>query len=605
MAEIAARPARAIRRRRSRAVTVALVVALLVMAAGVALFVRAYTVRDAVLPGVSVAGVDVGGLSRADAQARLQAELEPLLTKPVRVSVGEQALVVRPARTWTLSLAATGERAYQAGRGSVLSRLGALVAPFAFTHEVEPVLDVLPAERRAIADRLRELTPRPVNARLSMDGKTVIVRPGTAGSTVQVDPLLDSVQAAALAGSNRLAADVEVVAPTVTTEEAEAVALQARTLLAAPVKVQLKKKRVGVLTPAKLAGLVRFKPARGTYEIALDPEGLRAALLPMVKTTLRDPVDATFRIVGRRVRVVRSKPGTTLDVEKAQQAVLAGGLEPGRRVAVIGLTALGADLTTGEAKALGIREQVSTFTTDMGASSANRIWNVHLLGDYLDGTIVEPGDTFSYNKEIGPRTAERGFREGQMIWGGVLIPSIGGGVCQTATTIFNAAFEAGLPILARSNHAFYISHYPLGRDATVSWGGPELIFRNDLKHAILIKVSFTDATFTVSFYGTKQGRRVESSTSSPTNYTQPELQYAVDPSAPPKSIRRTSAGGPGFDVSVHRKVYEHGKLLREDDFFTRYKPENPTAIYGPGRTPPGPYFYLPSSGSSAVSAPGS
>jgi vancomycin resistance protein YoaR len=81
----------------------------------------------------------------------------------------------------------------------------------------------------------------------------------------------------------------------------------------------------------------------------------------------------------------------------------------------------------------------------MGESSPNRIWNVHLLGNYLDGTILEAGETFSYNEVVGPRTIERGFREGQMIFGGRLIPSIGGGVCQTATTIFNAAFEAGLP----------------------------------------------------------------------------------------------------------------------------------------------------------------
>ena len=76
-----------------------------------------------------------------------------------------------------------------------------------------------------------------------------------------------------------------------------------------------------------------------------------------------------------------------------------------------------------------------------------------------------------------------------MILGGVLIPSIGGGVCQMATTIFNAAFEAGLPMRERHNHSCYISHYPMGRDATVSWGGPDLVFRNDLDHAILIKAS--------------------------------------------------------------------------------------------------------------------
>jgi vancomycin resistance protein YoaR len=596
MAEIAARPTRALRRRRrSRAGTIALVVSLLVLAAGAALLVRASMVRDAVLPGVTVAGVDVGGLSEAAARAKLQAQLAPRLAEPVLVSVGDSELVIRPDKAFALDVAATEQRAHQAGRGSVFSRLGALVAPFAFTTEVDPVLDVLPAERARLQAQLRAVTARPVSARLSVDGREVAVRSSTAGTAVDVDALLASIRTAALTGSSEVTARVDEVAPAVTTEEAEAVAAEARELLSAPVGIQLRKERVGALTAARLAELVRFRPAGGTYELTLEQEGLRAALLPMVKTTLREPVDADFRIKGERVKVVPSKPGTTLDVRRAQEAVVTAGLGPGRRLAAVGLTALAADLTTKEAKALGITEEIASFTTDMGASSANRIWNVHLLGDYLDGTIVKAGETFSYNKEIGPRTVERGFREGQMIWGGVLIPSIGGGVCQTATTIFNAAFEAGLPILSRSNHAFYISHYPMGRDATVSWGGPEFVFRNDLKNAILIKVRYTTATFSVTFYGTKQGRRVESRTSEPTNYTQPELQYAVDPGAPPNSVRRTTAGGPGFDVTVYRKVFQRGELIREDSFFTRYKPENPTAIYGPGKTPPGDYFYLPSS----------
>ena len=88
-----------------------------------------------------------------------------------------------------------------------------------------------------------------------------------------------------------------------------------------------------------------------------------------------------------------------------------------------------------------------------------------------------------------------------------MLPSIGGGVCQTATTLFNDAFELGLPILARTNHNLYISHYPLGRDATVSWGGPDLVFRNDLKRGLLIKSSYTDQTLTFTFYGSP-GRRI-------------------------------------------------------------------------------------------------
>jgi vancomycin resistance protein YoaR len=592
MTEIAARLTRPIRRL-GRVATIVLVLALLVAVAGAALFARAYTLRDSVLPGVSVAGVDVGGLSRADAQVRLQQELAPRLARPVRVTVGEGAFAVLPDRVWALDLAATEQLAFQAGRESVSSRLGALTGPFAPERSVVPVLDLRPGEVREVRATLREVTARPVNARLQVEGGSVVVSPGRAGTDVAVEPLLASVQAAALGGSDAVSARIRSVAPGITTEEAEAVAAEARAVLAGPVTIRFRGENVGALRPRELAGAVRFAQAGGTYEITLDPRQVQRALLPMVEARLRAPVDATFKVVGPRVRVVRGRPGTTLDAEQAARSVLAAGRGPGGRVAVVALTALAAEFSTKEAKALGIREQISTFTTDMGESSANRIWNVHLIGDYMDGEIIRPGETFSYNDRIGPRTAERGFREGQMIFGGVLIPSIGGGVCQTATTIFNAAFEAGLPIKTRYNHSFYISHYPVGRDATVSWGGPDLVFRNDLKNAILVKTSYTDHTFTVSFYGTKQGRRVVATTSERTNYTQPRLQYAVDPSAPRGSVRTAAGGGPGFDVNVHRTVYQRGKVLREDDFFTRYVPQNPTAIYGPGRTPPGEFFYLP------------
>ena len=164
----------------------------------------------------------------------------------------------------------------------------------------------------------------------------------------------------------------------------------------------------------------------------------------------------------------------------------------------------------------------------MGPSSSNRIHNVHLMADFIDGTIIRPGEVFSFNHVVGPRTAKRGFLEGSEIIGSLVLPSIGGGVCQTATTLFNDAFEAGLPILERTNHNLYLSHYPLGRDATVAWGGPDLKFKNDLKHGILVKASYTDATLTFTFYGTSEGRRVVAHTGPQVNWTRPGLNYAVD-----------------------------------------------------------------------------
>src|SRR3954452_4396086 len=596
MTEIAARLARPIQRL-GRPSTVFLVSALVIAVAGVAVLARAYTLRDSVLPGVSVAGVDVGGLAPADARARIEAEVGARLDQPIEIVVGGKSLRVTPSNIFQVDGAASEHAAYDSAREPVYARLGALALPFAVQRDVQPVLRVHESGRAALADELAALTRRAVSARVSMEGKEAVVVPGRAGTAIDDEAVIESLRETALAGLPSFDVQVQSVEPPISTDVAERAATTARTIAAAPVRLELEGEGgVGQLGRLQLASLVRFEPKAGAVNVVLDPAGIERKLHPFVKPFTQKPEDATFRVSGDRAYLIKAKNGTTLDVKGAQSAIYEAGTDAGRRLAVLGLATLAPALTTKDAKALGISERISTFTTDMGLSSSNRIWNVHLLGNYLDGTIVKAGETFSYNEVVGPRTIERGFREGQMIFGGVLIPSIGGGVCQTATTIFNAAFEAGLPVSERHNHSWYISHYPMGRDATVSWGGPDLVFKNDLKHAILIDVSYTDATFTISFYGTKQGRKVTSTTASPSNYTQPKMQYAIDPTAAPGSQTVVAGGGPGFDTNVHRKVYEHGKLIREDDFFTRYTPENPTTVYGPGGKPPGPYIILPTSG---------
>ena len=304
-------------------------------------------------------------------------------------------------------------------------------------------------------------------------------------------------------------------------------------------------------------------------------------------------MNARFVVDGARVRLSPSRPGLAPDGPWIADSLTAAASSSIRR-ASLRLKQTRADLTTREAEKLGIRQQISTFTTDMGTSSSNRIHNVQLMAEFIDGTIVRPGDTFSFNESVGPRTAERGFREGQMIVGSLLLPAIGGGVCQTATTLFNNAFELGLPIVERHNHSFYISHYPMGRDATVSWGGPDFAFKNDLKTGILIKTRYTDSTLTFSFYGTDPKRRVVSSTGPRVNWRSPKTTYALDPYAPRGSVRTVSGSNQsGFDVTVARKVYDHGKLKRRDTFTSAYIAVGPTQIYGPGRSIPGPYFVLP------------
>ncbi len=516
---------------------------------------------------------------------------EAQLQTPVRVVVGGKAYDVRPDEVLRIDGPATQQALWAAGRTTFAGRIRQLVDPSPPPRVVDPVLVARPELEEAAA-RVSAALPKPRRAQVVAHSALRVI-PSRPGDAVDPAQLAASLAKASMTGVRTLTPALTHVEPELTTAAAEAAVDEAQTLIDEPVTLEFKGEDVGSLAPARLERLLRFRPDGERFRVSFHPQRLAKAVEPMLTPWRARAVNARFVVEGKRVRVRPSRPGLAVDGPWVADSVAAAAAAPVHR-ASLRLKQIRADLTTREAEQLGIRRQISTFTTDMGTSSSNRIHNVQLMAQYIDGTVIKPGDTFSFNDRVGPRTIERGFREGQMIIGSLLLPSIGGGVCQTATTLFNNAFELGLPIVERHNHSFYISHYPMGRDATVSWGGPDFVFKNDLKTGILIKTRYTSSTLTFSFYGTDPDRRVVAATSERTNWRTPTTTYALDPYAPRGSVRTVAGSNQaGFDVTVTRKVYERGKLLRRDATTSHYIAVGPTAIYGPGRSIPGPYFVLP------------
>ena len=186
------------------------------------------------------------------------------------------------------------------------------------------------------------------------------------------------------------------------------------------------------------------------------------------------------------MRLVPAKPGLQLDAVGSAQAVLHAALRRRPRVAQLVVAEEPAKLTTAQAETMGIDALVSSYTTIYGGVP-NRIHNVQLVAHLVNDKLIAPGETFSFNKTTGERNAAKGFLVAPVIVNGELTTGLGGGVCQVSTTVFNAAFEAGIPITARTNHALYISHYPQGRDATVDYPDVDLKFVNDTKHWLLLR----------------------------------------------------------------------------------------------------------------------
>jgi vancomycin resistance protein YoaR len=554
--------------KRIASIAFALVAALALVAAG------AVAARDAAhweepLPGVVVRDV--------------------ALAEGIDVRIGEERYSLDPSTILRVDEAATAAAARDRGRDSFVTRVRALADPSPPALPVDPVLAVDDSVD-SFVDGLERGLPKPRPARVSPAGVT----PSRPGDEVDRDAFVAALRAAVLEGRRSFEAPLRHVEPELTTAGAEEALATARALTSAPVDLAYRGEIVGALPAERLERLLRFVHRRDHVVVTFDAERLAAAVRPALKPWRKRAANARFLVADGKVNVRPSRPGLDVSANVALREVTAAAYSTQHRVAELALRETAADLTTREAHDLGIRQRISTFTTEMGPSSSNRIHNVHLMADYIDGTLLRPGETFSFNESVGPRTTERGFLEGQMIIGSLLLPSIGGGVCQTATTLFNNAWELGLPIVERHNHSFYISHYPMGRDATVSWGGPDFAFENDLDTGILITTRYTDDTLTFDFWGTKPNRRVVSETGPQVNWRSPTTTYALDPYAPSGSVRTVSGSNQmGFDVTVTRTVFEDGKKLREDAVTSNYIAVGPTSIYGPGRSIPGSYFVLP------------
>jgi vancomycin resistance protein YoaR len=273
-------------------------------------------------------------------------------------------------------------------------------------------------------------------------------------------------------------------------------------------------------------------------------------------------------------------PGVGLDWPRSAAAVLAAAVSPAARSATLEVTTVRAKLTTSRARALGISGVVGTYETFFGGVP-NRIHNVELVSHLIDGHLIAPGAVFSFNKTTGERNAAKGFLEAPVIVNGELQTGLGGGVCQVSTTVFNAAYEAGLPILARTNHALYISHYPQGRDATVDYPGIDLQFRNDTGHWLLLRTFVTPSSLVVTLYGAPLHRRVESETA-PLLVTGPvPVKKVKDPTLLKGTQEIDQQGTPSMSTSVHRRVYDaNGKLLYDDVFYSSYRGETQVMLVG-------------------------
>ena len=216
------------------------------------------------------------------------------------------------------------------------------------------------------------------------------------------------------------------------------------------------------------------------------------------------------------------------------------------------------------------------------SGSAVRKNNVRLAGEKCNGVILLPGEEFSYNKVVGKRTKAAGFGEAGAYSNGETVQEVGGGVCQTSSTIYNAIVLSNLEITERHNHTYISSYVPIGRDATVSWGGPDFKFKNNQKYPIKLVVSYSNSKLYTKVLGTNVNDIRVEFTSTRTATTGYNTKYETNPNLPEGTEQVKSKGSSGAKAVSYRKVYDkNGKLiLNKKEANSSYKGHDEIIVKG-------------------------
>lgn len=528
---------------------------------------------DRVPRGTTVVGVEVGGMSPEQAEDVLRKELRPLATKPIRATAGETEFVVKPEQAGlSIDIAATVERTH----GAFSWNPSRVVQVIFGGERVEPVVRTDEKALRAAVDEFAstfEQKPRE-GAIIFVDGQ-VEVTSAKIGRALDRDGAVERIEAAYPAVSaDTITLPTEESEPRVGEDDIKRAMTEiVEPALAGPITVAVDDNSFEI-QPDSIAEVLTLTPVNGGELVPkLPPKKLSEVLADDLAEVATPPTDATIRIEDGAPTIVEAEAGRTVSPKTLSKAVVGVlGASGSNRTVRLKSVEQPAEVQGKDLAKLGIQEVVGEFTTYYPHADY-RNTNIGRAAELIDGTLLEPGETFSLNGSVGERTEENGFTTGYVIEGGRLVNALGGGVSQLATTTYNAAFYAGLEDVEHRPHAFYIDRYPMGREATVYWGSIDLQFKNNTPHGVLVdaKVDPSDysssGVVTVRLWSTKYWE-VEESTSEQYNFRSPETIY--DPSE--DCVEQT--GVDGFDVDITRQLYRDGELVDTETDHWAYQPED-------------------------------
>ncbi|RJP46970.1 MAG: hypothetical protein C4583_17910 [Anaerolineaceae bacterium] len=563
-----------------------------------------------IFPSVTVAGVDLSGLSPSDAALKLNQTLSFPISGRIVFRDGASVWIASPVELgMVFDASASAQAAYHLGRdGNPFSALTDQLRSRKQGADVAPVIIFDQRLAYAYVNALAAEINRPaVEASLKIEGTNVVAQAGQVGRHVDVDATL-----VFLSAQLQTFRDVEVPLVVIETPpliaDVSAQEAAARQILSAPLQLSLPNAAAGdpgpwIFEPSVVAGMLTVKrvdnSGQSEVRVGLESGAFAKLMTPVAGQVDRKAKNAGFYFDDNTRQLVpiegrNAEVGRTTDVPATIAAVNEALLRGEHSVALVVKEELPAITDNATAESLGIRELVSSQTSYFRGSNAERMTNIQIAAERFHGVFVPPGATFSMGEVLGDVSLDNGFTEAWIIYGGRTIKGVGGGVCQVSTTLFRTAFMAGFPIVERYSHAYRVSYYeqtvsgrdPMlaGMDATVYFPLVDFKFVNDTPYWLLMETYFnaSSQSLTWKFYSTSDGRSVTFDASGPRNVTAaPQPLFELNPELKKNEIKQVDWAADGADATIVRTVWKNGAVYFTDTFTTHYEPWQAVCQYGP------------------------
>ena len=532
--------------------------------------------------GTTVSGVDVSGLSPKEAHERIGKGIGDQLAQPVTLTVGQGSSELVPAKS---GISVDTDASVKKLTGFTLNPL-TLAQRLGGQHTDAVIRVDSTALRGALEDRVDEMANGAVSATVTLDGTKPVTTPASNGIGLDVEASLKQIGGTWPLGKKTLAMAEGTATPAITDEEASTFVDGTLTpLLSSGLTVNTagagaQSKNPGAaaaFSPQDTAEMLKISSEGGTLSATFDPTALRDAIVARVGQVETPAQNATWKIdgsatgaPGARPQYVPAAQGKTIDTAALSASLLKAGTsatDVAGRTVNLPMVVSEPTVKTPQNE-WGISEAIGEFATPYNAGDAPRTQNLTRGAELVNGTVVKPGEVFSLEKTLGEVDYEHGFADAGVISNGQHVDSLGGGLSQVATTVFNAGFEAGMDDTEHHAHQYYFDRYPAGREATLWTGKLDVKFTNSTSHAVLVQAWLDGEQIHVRMWSTKY-YDVSITSSDRFNFRPVSTERKSGSGCEPYS-----GGNPGFDITITRTRKHDGKALPDDVLTTQYAADN-------------------------------